>query len=1002
MTHLLEVPSMTIPLPEDDKARVEVLRRYHILDTAPEQAFDDIAALAAHSCHAPIAAVSFLDAERQWLKATTGWAVTEMPRAVAFAAHTILHKGVLVVRDTLADARFATNPFVTAGPRIRFYAGAPIVTPDGYALGALCVMDRHPRGLSPAQAEALQALSRHAVTLLEFRRQRADMEAAMTLAEITDALEERVRLAVFGAEVGTALTQDTSLRDMLRRCAAAMVHHLDAAFARIWTLNHAKNVLELQASAGLYTHLDGPHSRVPVGQFEIGLIAQERQPHLTNAVIGDPRIHDQDWAQREGMVAFAGYPLLIAGRVVGVMALFARHPLTAAALQAMAAVADGIAMGIERKQAERENRRLAHYNRLLLESVGEGIYGIDTQGDCTFINQTGAALLGFTPDEVLGNNMHDLVHHRHADGSPYTREACPIFQVFRTGQGCRVDTEVFWRHDGTAVPVEYAAFPLIDDDAVQGVVVSFTDITARRQAEAELKEAKDAAESANLAKSQFLANMSHELRTPLNAVILYSELLQEEAADAGAQDFIPDLEKIHTAGRQLLALINDVLDFAKIEAGKMEVSPETFALATMLQDVVTTVQPLVQQKGNTLAVHCASDLGAMHSDLTKVRQVLFNLLSNAAKFTEHGSITLAVAREATPDGDWVTFQVADAGIGMTPEQVDQLFQTFSQADASTTRKFGGTGLGLAITKRLCRLLGGDVGVVSELGQGSTFTVRLPAALAAAAAPAEASPVTSPSPGGASTVLVIDDDPVVRDVMRRFLNGEGFRVATASDGEEGLRLARQLRPAVITLDVLMPHMDGWAVLAALKADPVLADIPVIMLTIVDERNFGYVLGAADYMTKPIDRHHLTAMLHKYRSAQPAGTVLIVEDESATRRMLRRTLTQQGWTVTEAENGRVALERVAEQRPVLIMLDLMMPTMDGFAFIAALRQREEWRTIPIIVLTAKDLTPEERQRLNGVVEQILLKGAASREDLLGEVRRLVAGCARGSPVGEDQRT
>jgi PAS domain S-box-containing protein len=778
-----------------------------------------------------------------------------------------------------------------------------------------------------------------------------------------------------------------------------MVHHLDAAFARIWTLTPGEHVLQLQASAGLYTHLDGPHSRVPVGQFKIGLIAQERQPHLTNAVIGDPRVHDQDWAQREGMVAFAGYPLLIEERVVGVMALFARHPLTSAALQAMAAVADGIAMGIERKQAQRENRRLVRYNRLLLESIGAGIYSIDTQGGCTFINQRGATLLGFTPDEVLGKNMHDLVHHRHADGSPYAREACPIFQVFHTGQGCRVDTEVFWRHDGTAVPVEYAAFPLVDDEVVQGAVVSFTDITARRWAEAELKAAKEAAERANLAKSQFLANMSHELRTPLNAVILYSELLQEEAADAGAQAFIPDLEKINTAGKQLLALINDVLDFSKIEAGKMEVAPETFAMATMIEEVVTTVQPLMQQKDNTFTVHCASDLGVLSSDLTKVRQILFNLLSNAAKFTEHGAITLAVAREALADGEWVTFQVTDSGIGMTPEQVDKLFQAFAQADASTTRKFGGTGLGLAITKRLCRLLGGDVSVVSEPGAGSTFTVRLPAALAPAGASAEASLVTSPRPDGAGTVLVIDDDPVVRDVMHRFLNDEGFRVATASDGAEGLRLARELCPAVITLDVLMPHMDGWAVLTALKAEPGLADIPVIMLTMIDEKSFGYLLGAADYMTKPIDRRRLAAMLHKYRPAQPAGTVLVVEDDRATRRMLRRMLAQQGWTMTEAENGRIALEWMAAQTPVLIVLDLLMPTMDGFTFIAELCQREEWRTIPIVVLTAQELTPEERQRLNGSVAQILSKSAYSRADLLEEVRRCVARCAPAGRVEDE---
>jgi CheY-like chemotaxis protein len=292
-----------------------------------------------------------------------------------------------------------------------------------------------------------------------------------------------------------------------------------------------------------------------------------------------------------------------------------------------------------------------------------------------------------------------------------------------------------------------------------------------------------------------------------------------------------------------------------------------------------------------------------------------------------------------------------------------------------------------------------VSVVSEPGAGSTFTVRLPAALAPAGASAEASLVTSPRPDGAGTVLVIDDDPVVRDVMHRFLNDEGFRVATASDGAEGLRLARELCPAVITLDVLMPHMDGWAVLTALKAEPGLADIPVIMLTMIDEKSFGYLLGAADYMTKPIDRRRLAAMLHKYRPAQPAGTVLVVEDDRATRRMLRRMLAQQGWTMTEAENGRIALEWMATQTPVLIVLDLMMPTMDGFTFIAELCQREEWRTIPIVVLTAKELTPEERQRLNGLVAQILSKSAYSRADLLEEVRRCVARCAPAGRVEDE---
>jgi CheY-like chemotaxis protein len=340
----------------------------------------------------------------------------------------------------------------------------------------------------------------------------------------------------------------------------------------------------------------------------------------------------------------------------------------------------------------------------------------------------------------------------------------------------------------------------------------------------------------------------------------------------------------------------------------------------------------------------------------------------------------------------VTFRVSDTGIGMTPEQRAKLFQPFSQADASTTRLYGGTGLGLAITKRFCQMMGGDITVESEVGKGSTFTIRLPAEVSEPKAqPAPpAAPKAEPLPAGAPTVLVIDDDPTVHDLMQRFLGKEGFRMAAALDGEEGLRLAKAWRPAAITLDVMMPGMDGWAALAALKADPALADIPVIMLTIVDDKNLGYALGAADYLTKPIDRDRLVAMLKKYRCEAPPCPVLVVEDDAQIREMLRRILAKEGWLVSEAEHGRVALERVAENRPELILLDLMMPEMDGFQFIEELRKQEAWRSIPIIVVTAKDLSEEDRLRLNGYVEKILQKGAYSREALLAEVRDLVASC------------
>ena len=515
--------------------------------------------------------------------------------------------------------------------------------------------------------------------------------------------------------------------------------------------------------------------------------------------------------------------------------------------------------------------------------------------------------------------------------------------------------------------------------------------TDRRQAAQQLQTLNAELERASKAKSDFLASMSHELRTPLNAIIGYSEMLQEEAEDLGAADFIPDLQKILAAGKHLLALINDILDLSKIEAGKMDLFLETFDIAPMVQDVGTTIMPLVEKNANTLAVRCPDNPGTMRADLTKVRQALFNLLSNACKFTTRGTITLAVSRDMVHGAAWMTFRVSDTGIGMTPEQLGRLFQAFSQAEASTTRQYGGTGLGLAITRHFCQMMGGAVTVESVVGQGSTFTIRLPAEVAdPKAIPAPRTEVLPASalPAGAPTVLVIDDDPTVHDLMQRFLSKEGVHVVTATGGEEGLRLAKTLRPAAITLDVLMPGMDGWAVLTALQADPALVDIPVIMLTIVDDKTMGYTLGASDYLTKPIDWDRLTAVLRHYPCAHPPCLVLIVEDEAAMRDMLRRMLARAGWDVTEAVNGREALERVAENRPELILLDLMMPEMDGFAFLEALRQQEAWRTIPVVVLTAKDLTPDDRQRLNGYVERLLQKGTYSQEELLREVRNVVA--------------
>ena len=509
----------------------------------------------------------------------------------------------------------------------------------------------------------------------------------------------------------------------------------------------------------------------------------------------------------------------------------------------------------------------------------------------------------------------------------------------------------------------------------------------------ERQRAEEALRLASQHKSQFLANMSHELRTPLNAIIGITEMLYEDSRELDRKDEFEPLERVLRAARHLLALINDILDLSKIEAGRMDFLAESFAIDTVVQDVIQTVGPLAAKNENTLEVDCDHGAGTMLADQRRLRQVLLNLTGNAAKFTQKGTVTVRVRRTAAEEGDWVVISVADTGIGMTAEQQSRLFQDFMQADVSTTRKYGGTGLGLAISRRICQMMGGDISVDSEPGKGSTFTLRLPAEAASTGAP---KPVAIPPPAAraippqqAPLILVVDDDDAVRQVTTHFLAREGFAVATASGGREGLRLARELQPAAITLDIMMPDLDGWTVLAAIKGDPATAGIPVVLMTIVDERSRGYSLGAADYMVKPIDWIGLAGVLHGICDSSAGRNVLVVDDDEALRAGIRHALQRDGWQVAEAENGRVALERLAQSAaPDVIVVDLVMPEMNGFELLDALRSSARWRDIPVLVLTAKDLTPEDRTSLNVGLERILEK--RDRQDMLQEVRARLAKC------------
>ncbi|GJD75778.1 response regulator [Methylobacterium goesingense] len=655
--------------------------------------------------------------------------------------------------------------------------------------------------------------------------------------------------------------------------------------------------------------------------------------------------------------------------------------------------ADGVGLVVSdetlRKLSEERMRHSEERFRSLTEATTAIVWTTNPEGGFEATPSEWTRFTGQSPRQAAGAGWLEAIH---VDDRARTNAAW--LQAVETLSPYEIEHRVR-RQDGVWRIMSARAVPILEENgSIREWVGTHSDVTARREAELALEAAKEAAEEANRAKSQFLANMSHELRTPLSAVIGYSEMLQEEIEDLGEEGLLADMRKIEANARHLLGLINDVLDLSKIEAERMEIYAEAFPVAATVRDVAATVETLVDKKGNALALEMADGLGEARTDQTKLRQCLINLLSNAAKFTEGGRIVLAVSRASRDGIDWLTFRVTDTGIGMNADQQAKLFQRFTQADASTTRRFGGTGLGLAITRAFADMLGGRIEVESQEGAGTTFTLTVPAVYVPQN-PAEANHPDhdAPHPSGevrsnsGGHVLIIDDDAATRDLLARFLEKDGFTVATARDGREGVERARELRPRVILLDVTMPRMDGWSVLRTLRADPDLGVTPIIMVTVLDEQNLAFSLGATDYLQKPIEWSQLRSAMERFKPSEHEGPVLIIDDDPDARERLSAMLTREGWRVAAAENGVAGLEATAAKKPCLILLDLMMPEMDGFGFLRALRERPEWRDIPVVVLTAKDITADDRRRLAGRADRVLQKGGLSLTDLAESLRPLV---------------
>ena len=537
-----------------------------------------------------------------------------------------------------------------------------------------------------------------------------------------------------------------------------------------------------------------------------------------------------------------------------------------------------------------------------------------------------------------------------------------------------------------------------------GLFSIFTNITELKKREEELNKtiseldiAREKADAANQTKSQFLANMSHELRTPLNAIIGLTEMLKEDAADDGLDDFEEPLDRVFNAGKHLLTLINDVLDLSKIEAGRVELFNETFELKQILDDVMKTSSPLAQKNENELIIDYKSEIDFVTADQTRVKQVVLNLISNACKFTEKGKITVGVNKILREGGDLISIDVSDTGIGMSDEQMSRLFNSFVQADSSTTRKYGGTGLGLTISKQLAKLMGGDVVVNSELGKGTTFTATFLADFIGASESFKnlnketgslIENVISLENSSGKTILIIDDDPTVSELMKRQLSKEGYQVIIAPNGKDGIRLARELKPDAITLDILMPEMDGWSVLRTLKADPEVSNIPVIMASILDEKNKGFSLGAADFLSKPIQKEYLMKSIRNLTGDKENLKICIIEDDESLRFTIKEILEKQNVEIIEAENGKVGMSLLHKEeiKPDLILLDLMMPVMNGFEFLKSIRETD-LNSIPILVLTGADLSEDEKSFLSGEVQRILEKSEDTLSSIVSEVGNVI---------------
>ncbi|MBI3202198.1 MAG: PAS domain S-box protein [Myxococcales bacterium] len=959
------------PLPPNEEARLAALAATQLLDTPPEPAFDDATKLAAAICGTPIALVSLVAEDRQWFKARVGLDATETRREISFCAHALLGSELFVVPDARADPRFADNPLVCSTPNARFYAGAPLVTPGGQALGTLCVIDVEPRVLLPWQEAALGILARQVVAQIE------------------------LRMAVAEAERRNAELRRASLR-------------VPAA------LRHVEDILDAANFSIISTEPDGTiRSFNRTAERLLGYSAAEVVGKVSPALIHDPReVVDRAAAlSRElGRPIEPGFEVFVAKARLGmadesewtyVRKDGSRFPV----LLSVTAIRDGdgaltaflgVAADLTAKRAAEEAaHETASRLRSVLDTAVDAIITIDAAGLVESFNLAAERLFGYPAAEVLGRNVSLLMpepYHSEHDGY--------LARYLRTGERriIGIGREVVGQHkDGTTFPMELAVSEVRANHRrlFTGIV---RDISARKAAEAELR-AKNTelaaqtrlAQAASRLKSEFLANMSHELRTPLNGIIGFTQLLHQEEVGPISPEQKEFLGDVLRSGQHLLQLINDVLDLSKVEAGKLEFRPELIDPTKVAGEVRDIVRSIAASKRIRIELDIDPTLGAIVTDPSKMKQVLYNYLSNALKFTpEEGRVTVSIQSEP---GEQFRIEVEDTGIGIAPSDLGRLFVEFQQLDAGAAKLHQGTGLGLALTQRLVEAQGGRVGVRSTLGQGSVFFAVLPTTPPGTTLPIEPPPASPAAPNpvaatprgaGPGAILVVEDDPKERAWLRRTLGQAGYEVEVAATGAEAIAYARDRAFAAVTLDLFLPDMTGWDVLRALRASGPNREVPVIVVTVVEDRSAAVGFKIHDFLTKPGRGEDLAAAL-EHAGVLPGGsrTVLVIDDDPGAAQIAASALGAKGFRAVIASEGESGLRIAASEHPAAVILDLSMPGMDGFEFLRRFRRVPEGARTPVIVWSGKDLTADERVRLQAAAQAVVLKGAGASTALIDEL-------------------